>query len=89
MLFVKMATVSNRGLIQLDNERGIMDCIAKDWYISSHCGANNSCVQTRVHSDGSVDVRNSNDIYAGTASFTREEWQAFISGAKAGEFDVV
>jgi hypothetical protein len=45
-----------------------------------------SCVEVGRSSER-IDVRNSNDREAGTVSFNRKEWAAFIAGAKAGEFD--
>jgi hypothetical protein len=37
--------------------------------------------------DGRVAVRNSNARAAGTVFFTRREMDAWLKGAKAGEFD--
>lgn len=62
--------------------------IARDWFVSSHSAPANTCVQVRVHVDGSVDVRNSNYPKSGLTSFTKEEWTAFLAGAKGGEFDI-
>lgn len=45
------------------------------------------CVELAPTSDGGVAVRNSNDHSLGTLSFTPTEWEAFLSGCKAGEFD--
>lgn len=61
--------------------------IVKDWYKSSFSANEPSCVETRFHADGSVDVRNSNIPDSPVNHFTREEWVAFIEGARAGEFD--
>jgi hypothetical protein len=36
---------------------------------------------------GVVAVRNSNDSTKNTVYFTNAEWDAFIGGAKKGEFD--
>lgn len=38
--------------------------------------------------EGIVAVRNSKDPTKKTIVFTRDEWSAFIRGAKAGEFDI-
>lgn len=62
--------------------------IAKDWFSSSACGANNSCVDVRFHADGTVEVRNSNEPSGPTLSFTPDEWGAFLEGARVGEFDL-
>lgn len=61
--------------------------IVRDWFVSSHSPANNTCVEVRTHVDGSVDVRNSNYPTAGLTSYTKEEWAAFVAGVKDGEFD--
>lgn len=46
-----------------------------------------ACVQVAIRSDG-VGVRDSKDPAGATLRFTPVEWQAFIAGVKAGEFDV-
>lgn len=62
--------------------------VEKDWFVSSHTAANNTCVQARVLKGGIVQIRNSNNPDAGTATFTPAEWKAFVLGAKDGEFDL-
>lgn len=51
--------------------------------------AGNQCVEVRggLYGDDSVLVRNSNRPDGHRVRFTREEWNAFIKGVKAGEFD--
>jgi hypothetical protein len=44
-------------------------------------------VEVRLHANGTVDTRNSNDREGPMVSYTRDEWSAFIGGAKNGEFD--
>ena len=61
--------------------------IIKDWYnASSNDGS--SCVDVRMRKDG-VDTRNSKDPEGPQVSYTKEEWAAFIEGAKSGKFDVL
>jgi Domain of unknown function (DUF397) len=55
------------------------------WRKSSHSGTN-GCVEVAVGADG-VDVRDSKDRSGPTLRFTFEEWQAFLVGARDGEFD--
>lgn len=62
--------------------------VERDWFVSSYTAANNTCVEARVRKDGTVDIRNSNNPGAGTATFTADEWKAFVLGAKDGEFDL-
>jgi hypothetical protein len=60
--------------------------IIRDWYTSSACGANNSCLEARTYADGSVEIRNSQDPKGTLLRFTEDEWSAFLVGARAGEF---
>ena len=57
------------------------------WRISSFSGDQGSCVELALAPDGRVAVRNSNHRDAGTVLFTRREMDAWVKGAKAGEFD--
>ncbi len=60
----------------------------QDFRVSSWSKNNpKTCVAVAVKTNG-VAVRNSNDPTKTTAFFTRAEWKAFVSGVKAGEFDV-
>ena len=52
------------------------------WKRSSFCG-NSSCVEI-VDTGSYVHIKDKENY---TVSFTREEWDAFIKGVKAGEFD--
>lgn len=58
---------------------------------SSACGNSNSCVWVGLTPGGTAPVvRVSDDEHAGVAEtlfFTRAEWDAFVAGVKAGEFD--
>lgn len=59
----------------------------RDFTVSSWSKNNpKTCVAVAMKSEG-VAVRNSNDSNRKTVYFTHGEWQAFIAGAKAGEFD--
>jgi hypothetical protein len=57
-----------------------------NWRISSFSGTNGSCVELAETADG-VAVRNSNARDAGTIHLTKEQFSAWLAGAKAGEFD--
>lgn len=46
-----------------------------------------ACVQVAKRQD-EVGVRDSKDPKKTTLHFTSDEWKAFISGVKAGEFDL-
>jgi hypothetical protein len=58
------------------------------WRISSYSGANGNCVEVADLLDGGRAVR---DTKLGEASpvlrYTASEWQAFVAGVRAGEFD--
>jgi hypothetical protein len=58
------------------------------WRKSSASAYNGDCVEVSHLRDGRVAVRDTKDRATGpTLIFTRSEWNAFIVGAKNGEFD--
>ena len=58
------------------------------WYKSSASGYNGNCVEVSCLQGGRVAVRDTKDRASGPALiFTRPEWDAFLTGAKNGEFD--
>jgi hypothetical protein len=58
------------------------------WHKSSASGYNGNCVEVSHLSDGRVAVRDTKDRASGPVLvFTRSEWDAFLTGAKNGEFD--
>lgn len=59
-----------------------------DWKKSSFCKADSPmCVEVKKIEDlGTVVVRNNRNP-GDQLDFTDEEWDAFIKGVKAGEFD--
>lgn len=56
-----------------------------EWFTSTFSASVN-CVAVRIDHDG-VLVRHSKGL-GDVISFTRSEWLAFITGVKAGEFDL-
>ena len=56
------------------------------WVKSSLSLANGNCVEVTHRPDGMVGVRNSRDPLGPVLVFTAGEWDAFIGGAKLGEF---
>ena len=60
-----------------------------DWKKSSRSNGNggNNCVEVAVL-DTAIAVRDSKDPTGPALIFTRDEWAAFLGGAKDGEFDV-
>jgi hypothetical protein len=57
------------------------------WVKSSLSFSNGACVEVADLSDGTVGVRHSKDLSGPVLRFTPAEWQAFLGGARLGEFD--
>jgi hypothetical protein len=55
------------------------------WFRAGRCEAG-SCVEVASSGDG-VAMRDSKDQGGPILRFTQDEWTAFLSGAKTGEFD--
>lgn len=56
-----------------------------EWRTSSFCKADQPmCVEVAHVDDGAVMVRDAEGYHL---RYTREEWDAFVRGVKAGEFD--
>lgn len=58
------------------------------FFVSSRTFITNrrTCVSVKI-SDAGIQVRNTKDSTKTTLMFSRDEWEAFLVGAKAGEFD--
>jgi hypothetical protein len=57
------------------------------WVRSSLSFSNGNCVEVTALPGGSVGVRNSRDPGGPVLAFTPGEWDAFLGGARRGEFD--
>lgn len=58
------------------------------WIKSSFSGpTGGNCVEVAFLADGQVAVRNSRDAAGPALIFTSAEWDAFLRGARGGEFD--
>ena len=57
------------------------------WVKSSLSFSNGNCVEIAELPGGSVGVRNSRDPAGPVLRFTPDEWDAFVGGARLGEFD--
>jgi len=57
------------------------------WITSRACN-NSACVQVAHLPGGMVALRDSKDTSKPPHIFHSEEWAAFLTGAKAGEFDL-
>jgi hypothetical protein len=61
---------------------------AGQWIKSSFSGpTGGNCVEVAFLADGQVAVRNSRQADGPALVFTGAEWDAFLSGARGGEFD--
>ena len=63
----------------------MMDLSTARWRKSSYSGVN-GCVEVAVGRDR-VAVRDSKDRGGPILLFTSDEWEAFLAGARDGEFD--
>jgi Domain of unknown function (DUF397) len=73
---------------QLRQGEGVwtMDLSTSVWRKSTLSGAN-GCVEVAIHADG-VALRDAKDGSGPILVFSRGEWEAFIGGVRAGEFDL-
>jgi hypothetical protein len=58
------------------------------WRKSTRSGGAGDCVEVADNLPGVVGVRDSKDPGGPALAFTPEEWRAFISAARDGEFDL-
>lgn len=54
---------------------------------STRSGAAGHCVEAELQADGGVIVRDTKNRDGGCLEFTAQEWDAFLAGARDGEFD--
>ncbi len=64
-----------------------MDLTRAEWRKSARSGNSGNCVEVAELPNGGRAVRDSKDPTGPILRFTRREWDAFIGGAKDGEFD--
>jgi hypothetical protein len=57
------------------------------WVKSSYSFANGNCVEVASLPNGGIGIRDSKDREGTILRFTPDEWQAFLRGARNGEFD--
>jgi hypothetical protein len=66
---------------------GLSDLSGASWQTSSF-SQSGECVQAAFLPDGGVALRHSSDPEGSVLIYTRREWDAFLKGAKDGEFDL-
>jgi len=59
-----------------------------EWFKSSRSGPNSDMCVEVAFVDGAIAVRDSKNPTGATLLFTAAEWDAFVEGAKDGEFDL-
>lgn len=57
------------------------------WIKSSFSAYNGSCVEVALLPSGHIGMRHSKHPHDAVLTFTRAEWEAFLLGTEAGEFD--
>lgn len=57
------------------------------WFKSSRSQGQDACVEVAHLNGGRVGVRDSKNPGGGALVFTSSEWDAFLAGARGGEFD--
>lgn len=62
-------------------------CVEVKFETASACKPYENCVEVGFQGDGPIYVRDSKNQGGPVLAFTGPEWDAFIAGAKAGEFD--
>ena len=65
-----------------------MDLTQAKWRKSTRSGADGNCVEVATNPPDGVAVRDTKNRDGGTLIFTRDEWTAFVSGVRNGEFDL-
>jgi len=58
------------------------------WRKSSYSDSGGACVETAILSDRRVAVRHSKRPGGAILLYTPTNWDAFLKGARAGEFDI-
>jgi Domain of unknown function (DUF397) len=57
------------------------------WIKASKSFSNGNCIEVAPAEDGGVLIRDSRDPDGPVLTFTPAEWDAFLDGARKGEFD--
>lgn len=63
------------------------DLTGVEWRKSSYSGGGNDCVEVAFIGDG-IAVRDSKNPQGGVLRLSRQEWDALLAAARAGELDL-
>lgn len=75
--------------MRISSTRATARAITATWIKSSYSGpTGGNCVEVAFLADGNVAMRNSRQPDGPALIFTRTEWDAFLGGARDGEFGV-
>ena len=66
----------------------VPDMFRAVWRTSSRSGGNGNCVEVARNLPGAVALRDSKDRSDPVLVFPPDEWRAFMTGVRAGEFDL-
>lgn len=61
--------------------------LTEEWQKSTRSGDGGNCVEVRLSSD-MIQVRDTKDRSKIPHAYSRDEWNAFLEGVRAGEFDI-
>ena len=61
--------------------------LSEEWAKSTYSAGTDGCVEVRLIGE-TIEVRDSKNRDGGSLKFTKNEWEAFQSGAIDGEFDL-
>jgi hypothetical protein len=65
-----------------------MTILDDTWRKATKSNNNGACAELRAGADGGVQIRDSKNPDGPTLVFTAQEWDAFLDGAKNGEFEI-
>ena len=73
--------------MQVNNGIAADQLVSARWRKSTASNPSGSCVEVAELADGAIAVRNSRHPAGPALVFTAGEWDAFVGGARDGDFD--